>query len=56
MQVAKGVVGPLTIRARLLYRKINQHLLNVVTGRKDVTAPVTVMASEEIQVPLTAER
>ena len=56
VKVEEGVVGPLTIKARLLYRKINQHLLNIVTGRKDVTAPVTVMATDEVKVPLKVER
>ena len=34
----------------MLYRKINQHLLNVVTGKKDVRAPVTVIDVNETTV------
>ncbi len=48
----KDVKGPLTLKARLLYRKVNQHLLNIVTGRKDVRAPVTVIDTDELVLPL----
>jgi hypothetical protein len=54
VDVAGTVAGPLRIEAKLLYRKVNQHLLNVITGRKDVTAPVTVMASDRAELPLEA--
>jgi hypothetical protein len=37
--------GRLRIRARLLYRKIDQYLLNFMYGReKNLTSPVTEMA------------
>ncbi|HEY7697730.1 MAG TPA: hypothetical protein VIE88_04900, partial [Vicinamibacteria bacterium] len=38
--------GRLHVRARLLYRKVDQYLLNFVFGReKNLTSPVTEMAS-----------
>ena len=46
------VQGPLRIRARLLYRKVNQHLLNIVTGRTDVRAPVTEVDRDELVLPV----
>ncbi len=46
------VEGPVTFKARLLYRKVNQHLLNIVLGRTDVTAPITVIDTDELTLPL----
>ena len=54
--VPSDVTGPLQVRARLLYRKINQHLLNIVTGKKDLRAPVTVIDKDERVVPLEPVR
>jgi len=48
----KDVKGPLKVKARLLYRKVNQHLLNIVTGSTEVRAPVTEIDTDEIVLPL----
>ena len=52
LPLAGPVRGPLTVTARLLYRKINQHLLTMVTGNPEVTAPITVMSSDEVSIPV----
>ena len=54
--VPEDVAGPVTVRARLLYRKINQHLLNIVTGKTDVRAPVTEIDSTTTTVPVEPKR
>ena len=42
------LVGPLTVRARLNYRKFDQYLLNFAFGEDSgATAPVTVMSTDE---------
>ena len=46
------VQGPLTFKPRLLYRRVNQHLLNIVTGSKDVRAPVTEIDTDELVLPM----
>ena len=36
--------GPVTFHAALKYRKVDQYLLNVITGNAGVTCPVTEMS------------
>ena len=46
-----GRPGPLRVRARLLYRKIDQYLLNFMFGEDSgLTAPVTEMARAEAEI------
>jgi hypothetical protein len=46
----------LRIRARLLYRKVDQYLLNFIYGsEKDLTSPVTEMASAVKEVRITTD-
>ena len=49
-----GFRGPLTVKAKLNYRKINQFLLNYLMGRTDLTTPVTVMSTAEATVDVKA--
>lgn len=50
-----GSPGELTVAARLLYRKVDQYLLNFMFGEKEgLTAPVTEMARTEARVRVVA--
>jgi hypothetical protein len=42
--------GQLHVSARLLYRKIDQSLLNFITGGKELTSPVTEMSSAQRKI------
>ena len=42
--------GPLTVKAKLNYRKFNQFLLNYMFGREDLTAPVVVLSTSEFKI------
>ncbi len=49
----KAAVGPLRVTARLLYRKVDQYLLNFMFGEKaGLTMPVTEMARAEARITL----
>ena len=48
----RGVRGPLTINARLRYRKFNQFIADFVTGDKKTTFPVTDLAEDRAVVGL----
>jgi hypothetical protein len=49
--------GPLRVRARLLYRKIDQYLLNFMFGEESgLTAPVTEMARAEAVIRVADRR
>ena len=51
--VPRGVPGSLHATARLMYRKIDQYLLNFMFGDKaGLTAPVTEMARAEATIPI----
>jgi hypothetical protein len=46
-------VGPLHVTARLLYRKMDQYLLNFMFGEQSgLTAPITEMARAEADIPV----
>jgi cytochrome c554/c'-like protein len=50
-----GTAGPLHVRARLLYRKIDQYLLNFMFGESaGLTAPITEMARAEAVIEVRA--
>ncbi len=52
----EGIVGPLTVRARLNYRKFDQYLLDFAFGEgTEATAPITVISSAEATVRLIEE-
>jgi len=54
-KVPGKVTGPLQVHARLLYRKIDQFLLNFLFGAdKGYTAPVTVMSEDQTLVQVTS--
>ncbi|HEX9637814.1 MAG TPA: hypothetical protein VGB99_09780, partial [Acidobacteriota bacterium] len=45
------VAGPLQVRAQLMYRKVDQFLLNFLFGAdKGYTAPITVMSEDNAVV------
>jgi hypothetical protein len=47
--------GALHVRARLMYRKLDQYLLNFLFGEKaGLTTPITEMTRAEIDIPLRA--
>jgi hypothetical protein len=51
-----GLVGPLTIRAKLNYRKFDQYLLDFAFGKDSgATSPITVMSTDEATVALISE-
>jgi hypothetical protein len=51
----EGSSGPLKVTARLLYRKIDQYLLNFMFGEgKGLTAPITEMARAEAIIEVRA--
>ena len=53
--VPAGTGGALNVEARLMYRKIDQYLLNFMFGEKaGLTAPVTEMARATATIPLAA--
>jgi hypothetical protein len=55
VQVPKATAGTLRIEARLMYRKIDQYLLNFMFGEKSgLTSPVTEMARTEAIIPVEA--
>jgi hypothetical protein len=49
-------VAELTITARLLYRKVDQYLLNFLFGEKSgLTTPVTELARSEVRIRIKPE-
>jgi hypothetical protein len=54
--LTSGLVGPLTIRAKLNYRKFDQYLLDFAFGKESgATSPITVMSTDEATVALISE-
>jgi hypothetical protein len=51
---APAAGGELGVTARLLYRKIDQYLVNFMFGEKGITTPVTEMARAEARIRVTA--
>ena len=47
--------GHLEIRASLMYRKVDQFLLNYVTGKKDLTAPTVEITRATKTIPIGAK-
>lgn len=47
-----AVVGPLKVRARLLYRKVDQTLIDFVFPGKGLTAPITEVSHDEAVIEL----
>ncbi|MFQ5876611.1 MAG: multiheme c-type cytochrome [Acidobacteriota bacterium] len=48
-----SVKGPLRVTARLMYRKIDQYLLNFMFGEEaGLTTPITEMARAETEIPV----
>ncbi|HEX7071326.1 MAG TPA: hypothetical protein VF190_10985, partial [Rhodothermales bacterium] len=53
--LSEDVSGTLTVRARLLYRKIDQFLLNTLFGpNSGFTAPVTEIAAAEKRIVVSS--
>ena len=52
--VPEEVRGPLTVKARLRYRKVDQTLIEYLYPGKGITAPVTDMASCAVQIAVTS--
>jgi hypothetical protein len=49
-----GVAGPLRVRARLLYRKVDQTLIDFVFPGKGLTAPITEVSTAEATIAVAA--
>jgi hypothetical protein len=52
--VPANAAGPLKVRARLLYRKVDQTLIDFVFPGKGLTAPVTEMSRDEATIEIAA--
>lgn len=52
--VPAGASGPLTVRARLLYRKVDQTLIDFVFPDKGLTAPITEVSHDEAVIEVAA--
>ncbi|MCL5671116.1 MAG: hypothetical protein M1423_07460 [Acidobacteria bacterium] len=50
----RNIQGPLTISARLRYRKANQYFMNYVFPGKHIASPITDLSSDHVEVPLAA--
>lgn len=48
--VGEGVRGPITVKARLRYRKVDQTLIEYLYPGQGITAPVTDMAKAEARI------
>ncbi|TAM84663.1 MAG: hypothetical protein EPN47_00680 [Acidobacteria bacterium] len=51
--VPRNAKGPLTITARLRYRKANQYFMDFAYPGKHLHTPVTDLSSDRVQVPLS---
>ncbi len=51
-RVPTGVAGPLTVTARLRYRKANQNFINAVYPQRHVEAPITDVSSAAAQIAI----
>jgi hypothetical protein len=52
--VPAAVVGPLKVKARLLYRKVDQTLIDFVFPGKGLTAPITEVSRDETVIDVAA--
>ena len=50
--IPADVAGPLTVKARLLYRKVDQTLIDFVYPGKGMTAPITEISTDVKSIPL----
>ena len=50
--VPRDVKGPLTIAARLRYRKANQYFMDFAFPGKHLQSPITDLSSDRVEVPL----
>ncbi len=53
-RVPANASGPLTVTARLRYRKANQYFMDMVFPGQHRTAPVTDISSDQVQIALSA--
>jgi len=55
LRVPRGKVTELHVTARLMYRKVDQFLLNFLFGKESgLTAPVTVMSEDQRTIKVVA--
>ena len=54
--VPRTVKGPLTIAARLRYRKANQYFMDFAFPGKHLQSPITNLSSDRVEVPLAGNR
>jgi Cytochrome c554 and c-prime len=52
--VPRNVKGPLTIAARLRYRKANQYFMDFAFPGQHLQTPITDLSSDRVQVPLAS--
>ena len=54
MRVPRGQVTELHVKARLMYRKADQYLINFLFGKESgITAPVTVISEDQKTIRVT---
>ena len=51
--IPQGVTGPLKVHARLLYRKVDQTLIDFVFPGKGLTAPITELSHDDAVIEVT---
>ena len=56
LALPEGVKGPLTVTAKLNYRKFNQFLVNYVLGDENARAPLTVMSEATADIAVIGAR
>jgi len=54
IKLPRGCKGPLTITARLRYRKFNQFITDLVTGKDGTTFPITDLSEDRVTVAITS--
>ena len=54
--VPRNAKGPLTIAARLRYRKANQYFMDFAFPGKHLQTPITDLSSDRVEVPLASRR
>jgi len=55
-KVPRNVKGPLTITARLRYRKANQYFMNFSFPGKHLVSPITNLSSDRVEVQLAGSK
>lgn len=54
LKIPKDVKGPLTVTARLRYRKANQYFMDFSFPGQHLQSPITDISSDQVEIPLTS--